>query len=120
MTAAQALRLDSIRNVAIYEDLGLLGLLIAGPKGAPLADFASATLGTVLAHDAQNGTSLMDTLRAYLDTNCNQRDTAAKLFVHAKTVKYRLEVIQKLTGLSLSEHHDRMRADIAVRALDLN
>jgi sugar diacid utilization regulator/putative methionine-R-sulfoxide reductase with GAF domain len=120
MTAAQALRLDSIRNVAIYEDLGILGLLIAGPKGTPLADFASTTLGTVLQHDAQNGTSLMDTLRAYLDTNCNQRETAAKLFVHAKTVKYRLEVIQKLTGLSLSEHHDRMRADIAVRALDLN
>lgn len=120
MTAAQALRLDSARHVAIYEDLGVLGLLIAGPKGTPLADFASSTLGTVLRHDAQNGTSLMDTLRAYLDTNCNQRETAAKLFVHAKTVKYRLEVIQKLTGLSLSEHHDRMRADIAVRALDLN
>jgi DNA-binding PucR family transcriptional regulator len=120
MTAAQALRLDSVRNVAVYEDLGILGLLIAGPKGTPLADFASSTLGTVLAHDAQNGTSLLDTLRAYLDTNCNQRETAAKLFVHAKTVKYRLEVIQKLTGLSLSDHHDRMRADIAVRALDLN
>ena len=40
--------------------------------------------------------------------------------MHAKTVKYRLEVIQKLTSLSLSEHHDRMRADIAVRALDLH
>jgi DNA-binding PucR family transcriptional regulator len=62
----------------------------------------------------------MDTLRAYLDTNCHQRETAAKLFVHAKTVKYRLEVIEKLTGLSLSEHHDRMRAHIAVRALDLH
>jgi sugar diacid utilization regulator/putative methionine-R-sulfoxide reductase with GAF domain len=120
ITAAQALRLDSVRHVAVYEDLGLLGLLIAGPKGTPLADFARSTLGTVLQHDAQNGTSLMDTLRAYLDTNCNQRETAAVLFVHQKTVKYRLEVIQKLTGLTLSSHHDRMRADIAVRALDLN
>jgi sugar diacid utilization regulator/putative methionine-R-sulfoxide reductase with GAF domain len=120
ITAAQALRLDSVRHVAVYEDLGLLGLLIAGPKGTPLADFARSTLGAVLQHDAQNGTSLMDTLRAYLDANCNQRETAAVLFVHQKTVKYRLEVIQKLTGLTLSSHHDRMRADIAVRALDLN
>jgi hypothetical protein len=31
-----------------------------------------------------------------------------------------LEVIEKLTGLELSEHRDRMRADIAVRAVDLN
>jgi sugar diacid utilization regulator/putative methionine-R-sulfoxide reductase with GAF domain len=120
MTATQALRLDSARHVAVYEDLGILGLLIAGPKGIPLADFAATTLGAVLRHDTQNGTSLMDTLRIYLDSNCNQRETAAKLFVHAKTVKYRLEVIEKLTGLRLSEHHDRMRADIAVRAVDLN
>lgn len=120
ITATQALRLDSARHVAVYEDLGILGLLIAGPKGVPLADFAGLTLGSVVRHDTQNGTSLMDTLRTYLDSNCNQRETAAKLFVHQKTVKYRLEVIEKLTGLKLSEHRDRMRADIAVRAVDLN
>jgi sugar diacid utilization regulator/GAF domain-containing protein len=120
MTATQALRLDSARHIAIHEDLGILGLLIAGPKGIPLADFAAETLGAVLRHDAANGTHLMDTLRTYLDSNCNQRETAVKLFVHQKTVKYRLEVIEKLTGLKLSEHHDRMRADIAVRAVDLN
>jgi sugar diacid utilization regulator len=120
MTATQALRLDSARHIAIHEDLGILGLLIAGPKGMPLADFAGETLGAVLRHDTANGTSLMDTLRTYLDSNCNQRETAEKLFVHTKTVKYRLEVIEKLTGLKLSEHRDRMRADIAVRAVDLN
>ena len=120
MTATQALRLDSIRHVAVYEDLGILGLLIAGPKGMSLTDFAGSTLGPVLRHDGQSGTSLMDTLRTYLDANCNQRETAAKMFVHQKTVKYRLEVIEKLTGLKLSEHRDRMRADIAVRALDLS
>ena len=41
------------------------------------------------------------------------------LFVHQKTVKYRLEVVERLTGLQLSEHRDRMRADIAVRVVDL-
>jgi sugar diacid utilization regulator/putative methionine-R-sulfoxide reductase with GAF domain len=119
-TATQALRLDSVRHVAVFEDLGILGLLIAGPKGMSLTDFSRSTLGSVLKYDGQNGTSLMDTLRTYLDTNCNQRETAVKLFVHQKTVKYRLEVIEKLTGLKLSEHRDRMRADIAVRAVDLN
>jgi DNA-binding PucR family transcriptional regulator len=39
--------------------------------------------------------------------------------VHQKTVKYRLETIEKLTTLNLHEHSDRMRADIAVRANDL-
>lgn len=120
VVATQALRLDSVRHVAVYEDLGILGLLIAGPKGTPLTDFADATLGAVIRHDTRNGTSLMNTLRTYLEMNCNQRETSAKMFVHLKTVKYRLEVIEKLTGLRLSEHRDRMRADIAIRAVDLN
>jgi DNA-binding PucR family transcriptional regulator len=119
-TAVQALRQDSQRTVALYEDLGVLGLLIGGPRGVPLTDFASAILGALLAHDAQHGTRLLDTLRAYLDNNCSQRDTAVVLFVHQKTVKYRLAVIERLTGLQLHEHRDRMRADIAVRAVDLN
>ena len=69
-------------------------------------------------HDSQNGTALLETLRTYLDSNCNQRDTATKLFVHQKTVKYRLVLIERLTGLSLDEHRDRMRADVAVRTVD--
>ncbi len=119
MVAIQALGLDSTRLVAFYQDLGILGLLIAGPKGGSLTDFARATLGSVMRHDSQNATSLLETLRTYLDSNCNQRDTAAKLLVHQKTVKYRLELIERLSGLSLDEHRDRMRADVAVRALDL-
>jgi sugar diacid utilization regulator/GAF domain-containing protein len=119
MVAIQALGLDAARKVALYEDLGILGLLIAGPRGGSLTEFARSTLGAVMTHDSQNGTSLLDTLRTYLDSNCNQRDTAAKLLVHQKTVKYRLELIERLSGLSLDEHRDRMRADVAVRALDL-
>lgn len=118
-TALQALRQDSGRRVALYEDLGVLALLIAGPQGMPLNEFARDTIGPILAHDAVHGTSLVETLRTYLDQNCNQKDTATKLFVHQKTVKYRLETIEKLTNLNLHEHGDRMRADIAVRANDL-
>jgi sugar diacid utilization regulator/putative methionine-R-sulfoxide reductase with GAF domain len=118
-TALQALRQDSGRRVAFYEDLGVLALLIAGPQGLPLSKFANDTIGPILAHDARHGTSLVETLRTYLDMNCNQKDTAQRLFVHQKTVKYRLETIEKLTTLNLHEHSDRMRADIAVRANDL-
>ncbi len=118
LVAIQALGLDSARQVAVYEDLGILGLLIEGTRGTSLADFARSTLGPVMKHDSQNGTALLETLRTYLDSNCNQRDTATKLFVHQKTVKYRLVLIERLTGLSLDEHRDRMRADVAVRTVD--
>jgi sugar diacid utilization regulator len=113
-------RLAACGQDAIYEDLGILGLLIAGPKGTALADFASTTLGTVLQHDRSERHQPDGHPAGLPRHQLHQCETAAKLFVHAKTVKYRLEVIHKLTSLSLSEHHDRMRADIAVRTLDLH
>lgn len=118
-TATRALGNASGRRVALHEDLGILGLLLAGPGSLDLPRFVSETLGPAIAYDRTHGTELVTTLRAYLDADCSQQDTAARLFVHQKTVKYRLGQLQKLTGLDLRHHHDRMRADIAVRAADL-
>lgn len=118
-TAAKVLRQDSVRQVSFFENLGVLALLAAGPQGVSLTQFAQDTLGPILQHDRQHGTDLVETLRVYLDVNCSQKDTAAKLFIHQKTVKYRLGTIEKLTSLDLHEHRDRMRADIAVSSLDL-
>lgn len=40
--------------------------------------------------------------------------------MHHKTLRYRLERIRQLTGLDLSRHEDRMRADFAQRLLQVN
>jgi sugar diacid utilization regulator/putative methionine-R-sulfoxide reductase with GAF domain len=118
-TATRALGRTAGRRVAIHEDLGILGLLLAGPGSMDLPRFVDETIGPALTYDRQHGTSLVDTLRTYLDADCSQQEAAARLFVHQKTVKYRLGQVQKLTGLDLRHHHDRLRADIAVRAADL-
>ncbi|MGQ0845374.1 MAG: helix-turn-helix domain-containing protein [Sporichthyaceae bacterium] len=118
-TATRALGVGANRAVALHEDLGILGLLLAGPGSLDLPRFVAETLGPAIAYDESHGTTLVETLRTYLDSDCSQQDTAARLFVHQKTVKYRLSQLQKLTGLDLRHHHDRMRADIAVRAADL-
>ncbi|MGQ0464348.1 MAG: helix-turn-helix domain-containing protein [Sporichthyaceae bacterium] len=118
-TATRALGVGSTRQVSLHEELGILGLLLAGPGSLELPRFVAETLGPAIAYDESHGTNLVETLRAYLDADCSQQDTAARLFVHQKTVKYRLGQLQKLTGLDLRHHHDRMRADIAVRAADL-
>jgi sugar diacid utilization regulator/putative methionine-R-sulfoxide reductase with GAF domain len=119
LTATRALGLGAGRRVAVHEELGILGLLLAGPGSLELPRFVSETIGPARSYDAAHGTTLVETLRAYLDCDCSQQDTAARLFVHQKTVKYRLAQLQKLTGLDLRHHHDRLRADIAVRAADL-
>jgi sugar diacid utilization regulator/GAF domain-containing protein len=119
-TALRALGRSSNRRVVFHEELGILGLLLAGPGSLDLPRFVIDTIGPALTYDRTHGTALVETLRAFLDADCSQQETATRLFVHQKTVKYRLAQLQKLTGLDLRHHHDRMRADIAVRAADLS
>lgn len=118
-TATRSLRHTPGRSVSCYSDLGILRLLLADPGSADLTRFVAETLGPVVEYDRSNGTALLPTLRAYVEADCSQQDTAAALFVHVKTVKYRLTQVEKLTGLDLASHHDRLRADIAVRTADL-
>jgi sugar diacid utilization regulator/putative methionine-R-sulfoxide reductase with GAF domain len=118
-TAAAALRHVADRTVSCYSELGILRLMLADPRSTDLARFVSETVGPVLAYDRRHGTELLTTLRAYVDSGCSQQDTAARLFLHAKTIKYRLVQVEKLTGLDLAGHHDRLRVDIAVRAAEM-
>lgn len=39
--------------------------------------------------------------------------------VHLKTLRYRLDKIEELTGLDLDRHPDRIRASIALELLHL-
>jgi DNA-binding PucR family transcriptional regulator len=47
------------------------------------------------------------------------RRAAAELGVHPNTVRYRMSVITKLTGLDLATYQDQAKADIALRAADM-
>ena len=94
--------------------MGAVGLLLKVKNDADLGSFVHATLGKVLAHDAGHHGVLTKTVRAYLDCNCAQQSTARRLFVHEKTVRYRLNRFEALSGLDLSRHEDRMRVDLAL------
>lgn len=118
-TAAAALRHSGERAVSCYEELGILRLMLADPRSTDLGRFVRETVGPVIEHDRRHGSALLETLRAYVESGCSQQATAARMFLHAKTIKYRLAQIERLTDLDLAVHDDRVRVDIAVRAAEL-
>ena len=81
---------------------------------ADLGQFVKDTLSKVIAHDAKHHGVLTKTVRAYFQCNCAQQATARKLYVHDKTVRYRLNQFEALTGLDLNRHEDRMLVDLAL------
>lgn len=105
--------------VGLFDQLGVLEFLVSPSGGAALARFANRTLGPLLGYDASHGTGLVETLAAYLAADCTAHRAAQQLFVHPKTMQYRMHRIEELTGLRLTHQEDRFHAQLALKVLSL-
>jgi hypothetical protein len=116
MDAARRLATD---EVCFYDELGVARLLVGGNQDPDLREFVAAVTGPLQAYDAAHDGALLATLRTFFAAECSQRAAAEQLFIHHKTLRYRLEQIRSLTGLDLSRHSDRVRADLALQLLEI-
>jgi len=107
-------------GIFLYEELGIARLLLGSGDAPDLQAFVREVTGPLIDYDTRNDGALLRMLRAFFDADCSQRTAAERLFVHHKTLRYRLGRIQQLTGLDLGHHEDRMRADLALRLLQVN
>ena len=88
-------------SVVSLDDLGMYRLLLQVKRPAELVGFARSVLGALHEYDDRRETSLAETLRAYLDAQCNAAEAAATLSVHVNTVAYRLRRVQELLSVDL-------------------
>jgi len=108
-------------DVAIYHVLEAIG-----PGGGPVTGAAPTALPLhpglqrLLEYDAANKAQLVPTLRCVLDEQGNLRRAAGRLFVHYKTVQYRMARIRELTGWDLSRPELRLAIEVQLRWLDLH
>jgi purine catabolism regulator len=84
-----------------------------GPK-EELYAFCEKMLGALIEHDNEKGADLVHTLRCYLEQGASIRLAARSLFIHENTLRYRLGIIEKITGLDLRKARDRFRLSIAL------
>jgi DNA-binding PucR family transcriptional regulator len=111
------------RRVAVFDDLGVLRFLLAPADRGALIGFARKILGPVIDYDRNHRAELVRTVEVYLASDCNLQRTAEHIYVHPKTVRYRLDRAEALSGISLATQQDRFDAQLAVtiiRALALD
>jgi sugar diacid utilization regulator/putative methionine-R-sulfoxide reductase with GAF domain len=116
--AMDAARRLGTTEACFYDELGVVRLLVGRHEDPDLKEFVAAVTQPLLDYDASHDGALLATLRAFFQAECSQRATAERLFIHHKTLRYRLEQIRSLTGLDLSRHSDRVRADLALQLLE--
>lgn len=100
-----------------FNRMGLFTSLFRQSSGE-LSLFCQQTIGPLQEYDRMFNTRLIETLRALLEEDFNWTKTAARLYVHVNTLRYRYEKIRQILDMDESL---AMRADLfaAVRASEV-
>jgi DNA-binding PucR family transcriptional regulator len=73
----------------------------------------------VVSYDSRYGTELVQTLVTFLDNDASTAKTAADLFAHRHTIRYRLERVRELAHLDVDKSEDRERLTLGIKAMQL-
>jgi hypothetical protein len=103
------------KPVAVFDELGVWRLL-ARPDASDLHQLVDHWIGPLIDYDREHRSELLKTLIAYLNEFGALEATAAKLFVHRNSLRYRLLRINELTGWDLNDPEQRFHLDLACRA----
>ncbi len=114
-----ATRSGRMNQTLTLPDLGMAGLLLQLDDADQLISYADRTLREVRRHDEQRGTHLLQTLRCYLDHQQNRTATGDALHVHPNTVTQRLQRIQAISGVDLTEPEAVLQVRGALLLLDV-
>jgi hypothetical protein len=117
--AATMAELDRSARVSIVssdEVISYARLLAAVPDEVRRM-FASRILGRLLDYDEVHHAELFETLRTFLAQSGSWTRTAAELFLHVNTVRYRIARVEELTGRDLSRLDDQVDLLLALHSL---
>lgn len=110
---SERLKLDS--PLIFYSDVAFFSLVAHLSEGAHMRDFCHSALAALRKYDEANGTELFETARTYVETNCNQKETAELLHTHRNTVSYRKQQIQQLTGIDFQDPEELFQLNYSFR-----
>jgi PucR C-terminal helix-turn-helix domain len=107
------------RTMLAFEDTGAYRLLLPAMSEEPgeLERFYQETLAPLAAYDEQYETDLVNTVETYLENDGNVAQTAASLFTHRHTVRYRLERVKELTGHDIGSSEGREKLSLGLKAM---
>ena len=96
-------------RISYYEDFMIKDVINAALRLHTPSFYEHPVITKILAYDRECGTRYLDTLRSYLYSFCNMKATALEMKVHYNTVKYRISMIEEISGRDLKDDRDLLR-----------
>ncbi len=119
LLAANVAEGDPDRPILAFEETGAYRLLLPAMSEDPaeLQRFYAETVEPLVVYDEQYATDLVQTVEGFLEADGNVAGTAAKLFTHRHTIRYRLERVRELSGLDVSSTDGREKLSLGLKAM---
>ncbi|MDY0236011.1 MAG: PucR family transcriptional regulator ligand-binding domain-containing protein [Gudongella sp.] len=112
-------RISGEDATSIYEELGIYKILCSFQDREMLSDFIPDSLRRLQEYDRDKNNELIDTFQMYLKCNLNAVKTAEELFVHYKTVLYRLNRIKEITNLDIEDRDKMLEVEVGLKILKI-
>lgn len=102
-----------------YTQLGVTRLLCTVSENQQILNYVPESIHILQKYDKENSSNLFGTLSGFFEANCNASLAAKKMFIHYKTMLYRLEKIKSITGMELENSQDRLEAEVGIQIVNL-
>lgn len=119
VATSTAHQLQSRIHLRTFRNLSYERILFAEDPTSEKRKVSKELLYSILQYDKERQSSLLETLKVLLESASNYQLTAEKLFVHTNTVRYRMNLIKKLTGYDPERRDDQLLFLIAIRTYEL-
>ncbi|WP_409227339.1 PucR family transcriptional regulator [Gudongella sp. SC589] len=106
-------------STSVFEELGIYRMLCSFEDRDALEGFIPESLRKLKSYDKDKNNELMDTFEMYLKCNLNAVKTAEELYVHYKTVLYRLNRIKELTGLDIEDRDKMLEIEVGLKIMKI-
>ena len=97
---------DKNKSVVHYSNLGFFQIFGEIDDMTKLERYIPETLKKLYEYDDEHKGELIPTLQMFLSNNQSIRKTAGAMFVHYRTISYRMEKIKEITGINFDNGNE--------------
>jgi len=102
-----------------YDQLGVYRLLCQFQDPEDLKRFIHPALLKLYKYDTDKNNDLIKTLEVYLSNNANAKKSAEELFIHYKTVQYRINRIKEIMGIEFEDKIYKLEIEMGLKIINL-
>ncbi|ALC88935.1 hypothetical protein AM500_03305 [Bacillus sp. FJAT-18017] len=107
--------INGIESITAFSELGIFRLLRYIEDPSILHQSIPSSLKELLSYQQANKADLLNTLQTFLECNQNAAQTAKLLYIHYKTVIYRLDRIKEITGMNFEDSEEMLSVRVGLK-----